>query len=144
MLSRRNKSNGKTPQHQQVKKEFDLIAIGTGAAGSNAAKECRTQYPDRCQPSSDCVHSTAPRGLGNRVVPRDHVLATDWIRNGKRLIRETRQSIVRTSLSYVHCAVIQFSDPVNLTDTSEMKIRKGFPSAVPWWSVEIRRGPAFL
>src|SRR6266404_2101040 len=78
------------------------------------------------------------------VVPRDHVLASDWIRNGKRLIRETRQSIVRTNLSYAHCAFIQFSDPVNLTDTPEMKIRNGFPSAVPWWSVEIRRGPAFL
>src|SRR5216683_1488373 len=76
--------------------------------------------------------------------PCNHVLASDWIRNGKRLIRETRQSIVRTNLSYVHCAFIQFSDPVNLTDTSEMKIRKGFPSALPWWSVEIRRGPAFL
>jgi hypothetical protein len=111
---------------------------------SFVGEEYRTQYPDRCQASSDWVHSTAPRGLGDSVVPRDHVLASDWIRNGKRLIGETRQSIVRTNLSYVHCAFIQFSDPVNLTDTSEMKIRKGFPSAVPWWSVEIRRGPAFL
>lgn len=40
-MSRRNRSDGKTAQHQQMKKEFDLIVIGTGAAGSNAAQECR-------------------------------------------------------------------------------------------------------
>jgi hypothetical protein len=43
-----------------------------------------------------------------------------------------------------YCAVIQVFDPVSLTDTSEKKIRAGLPSAVPRWSVEIRRGPAFL
>jgi hypothetical protein len=69
--------------------------------------------------------------------------ASDWIRNHARLIRET-QSIVRANLSDVHCALIQFSDPVILTDTSERVIRRGFPSRVPWWSVEIRSGPAFL
>lgn len=37
----------------------------------------------------------------------------------------------RTILSDVHCAFIQFSDPVTLTDTSEKVSRRGFPSAVP-------------
>ncbi len=41
MLSRRSKWNGKTPRHQQMKKGFDLIVVGTGAAGSNAAQKCR-------------------------------------------------------------------------------------------------------
>ncbi len=41
MLSRRSKRNGKTPRHQQMKKGFDLIVVGTGAAGSNAAQKCR-------------------------------------------------------------------------------------------------------
>src|SRR5258707_10236885 len=65
-----------------------------------------------------------PEDSGDRVVPRP-VLERDWIGNGTRLIRVARQSIVRTNLSDVHCAFIQFSDPVNLTDTSEKKIRKG-------------------
>jgi hypothetical protein len=43
-----------------------------------------------------------------------------------------------------YCAFIQVSDPVSLTDTSEKKRCSGLPSAVPRWSVEIRRGPAFL
>jgi hypothetical protein len=46
--------------------------------------------------------------------------------------------------SVVHCAFTQVSDPVSFTDTSEKEIRSGLPSAVPRWSVEIRRGPAFL
>src|SRR5712691_2654083 len=41
MLSRRSKWNGKPPRHQQMKKGFDLIVVGTGAAGSNAAQKCR-------------------------------------------------------------------------------------------------------
>src|SRR6266478_7101847 len=41
MLSRRSKWNGKTPRHQQMKKRLDLIVVGTGAAGSNAAQKCR-------------------------------------------------------------------------------------------------------
>jgi hypothetical protein len=43
-----------------------------------------------------------------------------------------------------HSALIQFCEPVTLTATSVIKIRTVFPSAVPWCSVEIRRGPAFL
>ena len=39
--------------------------------------------------------------------------------------------ISRSNLSDVHCALIQFSDPVNLTDTSEKESWKGFPSDVP-------------
>jgi hypothetical protein len=41
------------------------------------------------------------------------------------------QSIVRAKLSEVHCALIQLSDPVSLTDTSVMVSRRGFPSNVP-------------
>src|SRR5215467_12404819 len=44
----------------------------------------------------------------------------------------------------LYCAFIQVSDPASLTDTFVKKIRAGLPSAVPRWSVEIRRGPAFL
>src|SRR6266478_4365232 len=43
-----------------------------------------------------------------------------------------------------YCASIHLSEPTSLTDTFEKKIRAGLPSAVPRWSVEIRRGPAFL
>src|ERR1043166_5907742 len=53
-------------------------------------------------------------------------------------------SIARTSPVVVYCAFIQVSDPVSLTDTSEKKTRSGLPSAVPRWSVEIKRGPACL
>src|SRR5271163_4518641 len=60
------------------------------------------------------------------------------------IAKELGSLIARTSPSHVHCALIQFSDPVTLTDTSEKEIRRGFPSAVPGCSVEIRRGPAFL
>ena len=45
-------------------------------------------------------------------------------------------------LSY--CASIHLSEPTSLTDTFEKKIRAGLPSAVPRWSVETSRGPAFL
>jgi hypothetical protein len=44
----------------------------------------------------------------------------------------------------VYCAGIHLSDPVTLTATSEMKMCRGLPSAVPRCSVEISRGPAFL
>src|SRR6516225_7922471 len=57
--------------------------------------------------------------------------ASDRVGNDARLIREARQSIVRTSPSDVHCAFIQSCDPATLTDTSEKKIRRGCPSAVP-------------
>jgi len=43
-----------------------------------------------------------------------------------------------------YCASTQVSDPFSLTETFEKEIRSGWPSAVPRWSVEIRRGPAFL
>ena len=43
-----------------------------------------------------------------------------------------------------YSAFTQVSDPISLTDTFEKKIRIGSPSAVPRWSDEIRRGPAFL
>jgi hypothetical protein len=46
--------------------------------------------------------------------------------------------------SLVYCAFTQSFDPVSLTATSEKKIRAGLPSAVPRWSIEISRGPAFL
>jgi hypothetical protein len=58
-------------------------------------------------------------------------------RSGERLDQETprlicdTQSVARTNLSDVHCALIQFSDPVTFTDTSEMETRSGFPSKVP-------------
>jgi hypothetical protein len=43
-----------------------------------------------------------------------------------------------------YCAFTHVSDPTSLTDTSEKKIRSGWPSAVPRRSIERRRGPAFL
>ena len=48
----------------------------------------------------------------------------------------------RARLSY--CAFTQASEPVSLTATSEKESFIGLPSAVPWWSVEMRSGPAFL
>ena len=48
----------------------------------------------------------------------------------------------RAASSY--CASVQVSDPVSLKDTFEKKIRHGLPSAIPRWSVETSRGPAFL
>src|SRR5260370_39521099 len=51
---------------------------------------------------------------------------------------------VRIRLRFSYFASIHLSDPVSLTARSEMKIRSGLPSAVPRWSVEIERGPAFL
>ncbi len=45
---------------------------------------------------------------------------------------------------FVYSALIQVSEPVSLTDTSEKKMCKGLPSAVPRCSVEISKGPAFL
>ncbi len=44
----------------------------------------------------------------------------------------------------IYFASIQASDPVSLTATFVKKIRAGLPSAVPRWSVEKSRGPAFL
>src|ERR1700733_12890968 len=46
--------------------------------------------------------------------------------------------------SDVYSALIQVSEPVSFTDTSEMKMCSGLPSAVPRCSVENSRGPAFL
>jgi hypothetical protein len=43
-----------------------------------------------------------------------------------------------------YCALIQLSDPVNLTDTLEKKTCMGLPSPVPRCSVEISREPTFL
>ena len=42
-----------------------------------------------------------------------------------------------------YCAFAQ-SDPVTLTATFEKKIRTGFPSALPRWSIATSSGPAFL
>jgi hypothetical protein len=47
-------------------------------------------------------------------------------------------------VAVVYCASTQVSDPVSLTATFVKKIRAGLPSAVPRWSVEKSRGPAFL
>ena len=44
---------------------------------------------------------------------------------------KTRRVALSGRPFHVHCALIQFSDPVTLTDTSEKEIRTGFPSAVP-------------
>ena len=44
---------------------------------------------------------------------------------------ESRPLNVRLCPSYLHCALIQFSDPVNFTDTSVSETRRDFPSAVP-------------
>jgi len=45
---------------------------------------------------------------------------------------------------YVYCAGIHLSEPVSLTETSEIKMCRGLPSAKPRCSVENRIGPAFL
>ena len=50
----------------------------------------------------------------------------------------------RTNLPCFYSAFIQASEPVSLTDTSERKMCRGLPSAVPRCSVETSRGPAFL
>ena len=44
----------------------------------------------------------------------------------------------------VYSAFIQVSDPVSLTDTSEINMCRGLPSAKPRCSVANRIGPAFL
>jgi len=41
-------------------------------------------------------------------------------------------------------ASIQLPDPASLTATFEKDTRRAVPSAVPWWSVEKRSGPAVL
>src|SRR5262249_36492232 len=43
-----------------------------------------------------------------------------------------------------YCPFTPLSDPASFTATFEKKIFAGFPSAVPRWSVETSRGPAFL
>src|SRR5208282_4325599 len=52
-----------------------------------------------------------------------------------RLIREAPNLFanqpVRCLSSFAYCAFIQVSEPANLTDTSEMKMCRGLPSAVP-------------
>src|SRR5262245_39159365 len=53
----------------------------------------------------------------------------------------TRESTAKVT---GYCASTQVSDPVSLAATFEKKIRSGWPSAVPRWSVEMSRGPAFL
>ena len=50
----------------------------------------------------------------------------------------------REQVALFYCAFIHVSDPVSLTATSEKNSWNGPPSAVPRWSVEISRGPAFL
>jgi hypothetical protein len=54
------------------------------------------------------------------------------------------QSIDGVSPRVSYCAFVQVSDPTSLTATFVKKIRAGLPSAVPRWSVEKNRGPAFL
>src|SRR5216683_5207998 len=93
---------------------------GCGAAQRSTLAADQTQrsfaqYRDRRQLSSECVHFTVPRALGDSFV-----------------------------LRATYCAFIQVSEPVSLTDTSERKICRGLTSAVPRCSVEISRGPAFL
>lgn len=43
-----------------------------------------------------------------------------------------------------YSAFVHVLEPVTLKDTSDTKMCKGLPSAVPRCSVEISRGPAFL
>lgn len=75
--------------------------------------------------------------LGDRVGQSPRFSAAP---SGFRLV--FRHSGTSPRVSY--CASTQVSDPTSLTDTFEKKSRSGLPSAVPRWSVEIRRGPAFL
>ncbi len=56
------------------------------------------------------------------------------------------QSMIEWALFnyFSYCAGIHLSEPVSLTATSEIKMCRGLPSAVPRCSVETSRGPAFL
>src|SRR5580700_11439215 len=60
------------------------------------------------------------------------------------LASEERRPFALMRSLYAYCAGVHLSEPVNFTATSEMKMCRGFPSAVPRCSVEMRRGPAFL
>src|SRR3954464_10645438 len=70
------------------------------------------------------------------------------INSGKRPEAKVFPAISRSRSAFiglrVYCAFVQVFEPVNLTDTSEIQICRGLPSAVPRCSVEISRGPAFL
>ncbi len=59
-------------------------------------------------------------------------------------ILQLREHMETVRPARLYCALIHLSDPVSLTDRFVMKMCSGFPSAVPRWSVENSRGPAFL
>jgi hypothetical protein len=60
-------------------------------------------------------------------------------------ILQFRQRLKTAAFSpAIYCAFIQVSDPLTLTATSDKKICRGLPSAVPRCSVENNSGPAFL
>ena len=48
-----------------------------------------------------------------------------------RRIAWPSRSAAQTNISHIHCALIHLSDPVSLTDTSDIQRCNGFPSAVP-------------
>jgi hypothetical protein len=52
-----------------------------------------------------------------------------WATRRRVVTQERHQLSKQAALFY--CAFIQLSDPVTLTDRSEMEIRRGAPSAVP-------------
>src|SRR5579864_822771 len=73
-----------------------------------------------------------------RVVPEECQAITFALERGRPLCSfgidlpvDATIGLSRSTGARLHCAFIQFSDPVILTDTSEREIRTGFPSAVP-------------
>ena len=93
-----------------------------------------------------CVGAELPgeirRGCRGFVVPHGCLTLPDSGGSMSVILLDSSES--SGSNCSLYCALIQLSDPVSLTATSEKKIRNGFPSAVPRCSVEISRGPAFL
>lgn len=94
-------------------------------------------------PEEENISQGTPSSLGNVPLadPVGTLRACDAVpeRRGFPSLLLSKQGV-----GFVHSAFIQVSEPVSLTATSVKKIRAGLPSAVPRWSVETRRGPAFL
>src|SRR5262249_48995383 len=82
------------------------------------------------------------RKTGTGGAPRVHDLGIRPAPGADPFEKIEDQKVDRVGHSY--CASIQLSDPASLTATFEKDTRTGEPSAVPRWSVEKRRGPAFL
>jgi len=137
----------------------DLLSAGANILSSAPFEQART-LPPACNPCE--FRESCHGGCAGRRRLQDALMQPDFycpIIRGERPRFEIRMAanrdlpklssscttvvIARQRLA-AYCASIHLSEPASLTETSEIKMCRGLPSAVPRCSVENRIGPAFL